>query len=149
MSLLEVIACTVLVGVMLIPLAGMMRASAHAWADAETTDVEVELRDAANYIRQTLADSAEILSVSASRVTFRRGAQVEWFEVRGGQLMRGGASGPMLVADRIESLRCIGSRRSMDARYYAIDFTLTSMQTQQGQRASIDAVAVLNHLRMP
>ncbi len=87
-SLLEVIACTAIVAVMIVPIAGVIRASSQSIATATgNTSVQAGLRTGLRWVASTVRDS-DILAVNTRRLTLRLSdSSVARIEVRRGNLV--------------------------------------------------------------
>ena len=69
-SLLEVIACTALLAVILLPIAGIIRASGHSLRQAQQGSTSANLRSTLNWLRQTI-DEGQIVSVASNSLQMR------------------------------------------------------------------------------
>lgn len=70
-SLIEVITCTMLVAVLLVPLAAVIRASGQSIAEAEaSTSTEAELRRGLRWLGDTIRDG-DLISVRTNRIQLR------------------------------------------------------------------------------
>ncbi|GEM_PF-4028819 len=149
-SLLEVIASMVLVGIMMIPLASMMRASAHAWEDAESAgDPAAELRAAASWTQNALRSADRIVDVGTNWIEFERSATRWRLEIRGNQLRMNSRSESLLVADQVSRITCTPRTRRPDNAIYAIDFSLAGVSSSGGSVPTTQCTATLDWPKLP
>ena len=90
-SLIEVIACTAIIAVMMVPLAGVMRSSRQAIQRAESISTETELRDSSSWLKRLVQDN-QVLDVSSDALALRlsTGVDVKVFRDREGLVMSDG-----------------------------------------------------------
>ncbi|QDS91308.1 hypothetical protein FF011L_00370 [Roseimaritima multifibrata] len=148
-SLLEVIACISLVGIMLIPLAGMMRASAHAWEDVEAEGgQDADLRSACRWVQNTLRNADQVVNVNAESVQFTAAGELQTIQVLRNQLWLIAPSNRTLIADAIAKIECQPLRRASDSQIVAVDFQLTAVSVSGVSIPSVGTVATLDALRL-
>lgn len=70
-SLIEVIACMAIASIMMMPIAGVMRASNQAIVRAESQTPQAELRDASAWLRHFVQDN-QVIEVRPSVLVLRR-----------------------------------------------------------------------------
>ena len=102
-SLIEVIACTALVAILFIPIAGVIRASARSIASAQSTGSRPEeLQHTLTWLSQTIDDGA-VVSMNASSLTLQRrdAAIVKVFHSNNQLVMSDGKSTDVVLAENI------------------------------------------------
>ncbi|TWU54654.1 hypothetical protein Poly51_33730 [Rubripirellula tenax] len=67
-SLIEVIACTAIVAVMVVPVASVIRASARAIGRASNVDAEVQTRSALRWVKETI-QTGTVIDVGSRNLT--------------------------------------------------------------------------------
>lgn len=104
-GLLEVMICTALVAVMVIPIAGVIRASAQSIARADGSDsTEADLRQSLRWLASTIRDS-DILSVRARRLQLRlSNGDVAQVRVRRGTLWLDDGTSQTAIAEGVRDI---------------------------------------------
>lgn len=112
-SLIEVIACTAILAVMMVPIAGVIRASAQSFAAASgTASVDARLRHALRWVSQSVRQS-EVLTLGNRRLTLQMpDASVVSIEVRGGDLVMVQGVDEIVIAEDIRDVRFQAIQRS-------------------------------------
>lgn len=105
-GLIEVIACTALVAVMIIPIAGVIRASAQSIAQADgSISVEADLRRGLRWLGNTIREG-DIIAVRADRLRIRLSSgNVAVVRVQGGTLVIDDGATQSVLADRVRDIR--------------------------------------------
>jgi hypothetical protein len=101
-SLIEVIACTAIVGVMIVPIAGVIRASGQSiQAAAGSNSTQATLRTGLRWVAQTIRDG-QVLAVQNRRLTLKLAdGRTARIEVRGNQLLMISGSDQSVLADGV------------------------------------------------
>jgi hypothetical protein len=112
-SLIEVIACTALVAIMMVPIAGVIRASAQSIAQSNgNASGEANLRTALRWVSQTVRDS-NIVSIQDTRLVLRLpDASVGTLEVRRGELVLASGNDQTVLIENVRDIRFTALRDS-------------------------------------
>jgi hypothetical protein len=107
-GLIEVIACTALVAVMVIPIAGVIRASGQSIAQADgSTSVEAELRRGLRWLGNTIRDG-DVIAVRTDRLQIRLSSgNVATVRVVRSSLALDDGSGRTILAENVQDIRFI------------------------------------------
>ncbi len=148
-SLLEVIVCMALVGIMLVPLASMMKASAHAWQDAESEGgPEAQLRSAARWVHDTLGRADSVVDIDQDWIEFQRSGVLWRMAIANGQLrMRAGAQN-ILIADNVTAIAFQARRHPSSGDILAVDFQLTGQAVAAAAAPHISTLVTLDPLKL-
>jgi hypothetical protein len=105
-GLLEVIICTALVAVMIIPIAGIIRTSGQAISQSNgSTSTEASLRSGLRWLRDTVRDGS-VMSVRARRLqVLLSSGDVATFEVRRGDLVMDDGRSQFALAENVRDIR--------------------------------------------
>jgi hypothetical protein len=105
-SLLEVIACTALVAVMIVPIAGVIRASGQSIQQADgAVSTEARLRRGLHWLADSVRDT-NIVSVQPRRLTVQptTGGPIS-IEVQGGALVMTDGSDVTMIVEDVRDIR--------------------------------------------
>ena len=105
-SLIEVIACTALVAIMIVPIAGVVRASAQSIAQANgSASTEARLRSSLRWVAQTIRES-DIVTVGSTRLIVQLpDTSVGTFEVRSGDLVLTSGGNQTVLIESVRDIR--------------------------------------------
>ncbi len=105
-GLLEVIVCTALVAVMIIPMAGVIRSSGLAISQSNgSTSTEASLRSGLRWLRDAVRDGS-VVSVQARRLqVLLSSGDVAMFEVRSGDLVMDDGRSQFSLAENVRDIR--------------------------------------------
>ncbi|QEG43537.1 type IV pilus modification PilV family protein [Roseimaritima ulvae] len=147
-SLIEVIICVGLVGIMLMPLASMMKASAHAWQDAEAEGgADARLRSSARWAHDTLLRCDGIVDTGKHWIEFQRSGATWRMEIIGGQLRMRAGTQDILIADQVTDLEVAVSRHSATNVILAVDFQLIGNAVGAAAAPQVNTTVTLDPLK--
>ncbi|MEM8666621.1 MAG: hypothetical protein AAGG48_03850 [Planctomycetota bacterium] len=140
-GLLEVIACTGLVALMIVPLAGVIRASGQSIADANGDGSQsTQMRQGLRYLTKTIRDG-EISLFRQNRISVRMpDGTTAAFRVRGQKLEMRQSGETTVVVENVRRVRFIQRReRNGDRRRTGIEIQLTARDPDTRRNVRINA----------
>ena len=140
-SLLEVIACTALLAVMLVPIAGVIRASGQSIQQAQNGRPATELRTTLKWLRETIGDS-RIVTVARNSLQLQlsdgRSARVF---VQSSELILDDGTDQILLADNIRDVRFQSVRSPVPPRNrVGLEIRLRATDQATGGLVSVDCI---------
>ena len=104
-SLIEVIACMAIVGVMIVPIAGVIRASGQSiHAASGNHSVQASLRTGLRWVAQTIRDG-QVLAVQNRRLTLKLAdGRTARIEVRGNELLMLSGRDQVVLAEGVRDV---------------------------------------------
>lgn len=147
-SLIEVIICVGLVGIMLVPLASMMKASAHAWQDAESEGgPEAQLRRSAGWVHDTLRACDGVVDIGKDWIEFQQ-AGARWrMEVSKGQLRMRSGGNNILIADGVADIEFTARQHPSTKVMLAVDYQLTGQAVAGAAVPRVSTTVTLDPLK--
>jgi hypothetical protein len=141
-GLLEVIACTALVAVMMIPIAGVIRASGQSIRQAQgggTT--HASMRTTLRWLRETI-QSGQVLAISASAIRLQtEDGRLVRIAVRSGDLVADDGATPIPLASDVRDIRFAPLRSSVPPHdRIGIQVRLRARDSSTGQTVSVACV---------
>jgi hypothetical protein len=142
-SILEVIACTALVAVMIVPVAGVIRASGQAIAlSDQDASTEAKMRRGLRWLSDAIRDG-EVLGVGNTEMnlTLKSGLDVK-FAIENGDLVMTDGSDSVRVAEGMRSIRFTELNQSLPPNdRIGIVMRMRANDPVSGNVVSIDATA--------
>ena len=138
-SLLEVIACTALVAVMLVPIAGVIRSSGRSMRQAQNVRTGSQLRQTLKWLRETIDDS-QVVNVSRNSLQLQlsdgRSARVS---VQSGELMLDDGADQVILARDVRDVRFQSVRSPTPPRNrLGLQIRLRAQDVESGQWVDVD-----------
>lgn len=143
-SLIEVIACTVIVTVMVIPIAGVIRVSGQSIARSNNGSPEANLRTGVRWLIETI-HAGDVLEVGSDYlVLLTTGGEKVVFEVRSDQLVMDDGGNQVVLMDPVDKIE-FSSIHQTDPPNLPIGITMTLRvkDPATGKLNSIDATISL------
>jgi hypothetical protein len=145
LGLLEVIVCTALVAVMLVPLAAVIRASSQSIAHAEgSQSKQAELRRSLQWVADTIRQS-DVVSVNANRLQLRlRSGASATIEVRAQTLSMVSGRTRTPLANNVRLIRFSELRQTTPpGERIGVTMTLQALDPVTGTTVNVDSVVAI------
>ena len=138
-SLLEVIACTALIAILLVPIAGVIRASGRSMQQAQNGSKAAELRSTLRWLRQTI-DEGRIVNIARNSLQLQlsdgRTARVS---VQSNDLVLDDGTDQVLLAGNVRDVRFQSIRAPLPPRNrVGLEIRLRGIDSSTGQLVSLD-----------
>ena len=137
-SLLEVIACTALLAVMLVPIAGVIRASGQSIQRAQDGRTPSGLRSTLKWLRETI-DDGQIVNVARRSLQLQLGdgSSARVF-VQSGELLLDDGTDEIVLAENIRDIRFQSVRSSVPPRdQVGLEIRLRAIDAETGDVVSV------------
>ena len=148
-SLIEVIACMALVAIMIVPLAGVIRASAQSIARANGgTSSEAKLRRSLRWLGDTIRDG-DIVSVRADRLQIRQaGGDIAAIDVRAGTLILDDGRNQTVLAENVRDIRFTElTQVEPPSQRTGVSMTIRTRDPATGSLVSVDSTVAVRPQR--
>ena len=145
LGILEVIVCTGLVAIMIIPIAAVIRSSSQSIARSEgSPSTQAELRRTLRWLSNTIRDS-DVVSVSARRLQLHLDSgEAATVEVRRGKLWLDDGNSRTTLADNVRNIRFTEWTLTTPPRTrIGISMTLQARDPVSRNWVSVDATVAL------
>lgn len=138
-SLLEVIACTAIVAVMLVPIAGVIRASGRSMNQAQNGSKTADLRATLTWLRQTIHEG-QIMSISNRSLQLQLAdGRTARIHVQSNDLVLDDGTDQVLLASSIRDVRFQSVRDPLPPRNrVGLDMRLRANDPSTGQIVSVN-----------
>jgi hypothetical protein len=144
-GLIEVIACTALVAVMIIPIAAVIRASGQSIAQADgSTSVEAELRRGLRWLGETIRDG-DVIRVRTRQLQIRLSSgNVATIRVRRGTLILDDGASQVVLAENVRDIRFIDRTQLAPPRTrIGVSISLRARDGATGTWVSVDSTVAI------
>ena len=138
-SLLEVIACTALVAVMLVPIAGVIRSSGRSMRVAQNGSTATQLRQSLKWLRETIDDS-QITGISRRSLQLQLSdGRLARVSVQSNDLVMDDGTNQVILASGVRDVRFQSVRSPVPPRNrLGLEVRLRASDPSNGQLVSID-----------
>ncbi len=144
-SILEVIACTALVAVMVIPISGVIRASGQAISQSDLdSSTQARMRDGLRWFADAIRDGS-VLGVGKTemKLTLASGKDVKFTIIDGDLVMTDGTD-VVVVAEDVKAIQFDPINQSSPPNaLVGINMTLAAADPDSGQRVSIQSTVAI------
>ena len=144
-GLIEVIICTALVAVMIIPIAGVIRTSGQAISMSNgSTSTEASLRSGLRWLRDAVRDGT-IVSIQARRLQILlESGDLATVEVRNGDLVMDDGRSQFALVENVRDIRFGEVRQSAPpAGRTGVTMTLRARDTVTGLGVTVDSTVAI------
>lgn len=142
-SLLEVIACTAIIAVMIVPIAGVIRASGRAIGRASQPTSTDSVRDALRWTRDAVR-SGQVLDIQSRSLTLilASGQKVEIIS-RSGQLLMSDGRAQTVLMENVDGVEFSPIRIAGATSPTGVSIVLATRDSETGNTVKMEAVVSL------
>ncbi len=140
-SLIEVIACTAIVAVMIVPIASVIRASGHAISRSTQMDQEAKLRSSVRWIKDTI-HTGNVIDVGSRHLTLVTASGLK-SELRldSGRLVFSDGDTKTVVLENVSRFACDPiMRHANPARMIGVEIRIEGKNPQTGAAYDFECV---------
>ena len=140
-SLIEVIACMTILGIMMIPISSVMRASRQAVVSAENRSADVALRDGSRWVRRLIQDNT-LLQTQPDVLVLQltTGDYVKVYLSKDELVMNDGKEAVVLMSDVLDAQFGEIKQESAPGKVIGLEMAVTVLDTTTGAKKSLTSV---------